>query len=92
MFVRSWFLWFVLITFVAYFGFGIIFSGGISRLIISWSVVAVFLLLFSFDVLWNELIYYFQRFEPYRVLCVYDDVAKFDRIKKHLDSSYYDLV
>lgn len=49
---KTWFYWFISITFASYFGQGIIFVRGISRFVIVVSAILVYLILFFFDQIW----------------------------------------
>lgn len=91
-FLEVWFTWFVVISFVAYFGHGVIFGSGISRLIIVWSVGFVFILFLLVDRSWSSLLKVLQEREPYQVLCVYANESFWKEIEHRLfDENYYEL-
>jgi len=66
-FLAVFIIWFILITFLAYFGHGFIFKNGISRLIIIWWVLFSFFSLLIVDFFINLLNSKFEIKKPYKI-------------------------
>jgi len=91
-FFEVWLLWFVLISFVAYFGQWFVFQSWISRLIIVWSVSLSFLVLLLFDRAWNRRLARLLMSRKTSVLCVYQSENYYQSIQKELfDLRFYDV-
>jgi hypothetical protein len=67
---KVWMYWFISITFVSYFGQGIIFMRGISRFVILATVLLSYLFLFLFDQIWYYLDYRIQKSLGKKILIV----------------------
>lgn len=88
-FFKVWFLWFVLISFIAYFWYGYIFKNWISRLILFWSWIFSFFVILLIDIVINSINSYFEKKRPYKILILYRKNEDFNKIKSYFEN--YDI-
>jgi len=67
---KVWLYWFISVTFVSYFGQGIVFVWGISRFVIIATVLIAYLLLFLLDQIWYYIDYRMQKHAGKKILIV----------------------
>lgn len=83
-FLKTWLTWFIFISFVAYFLYWFIFFNWISRFVIIFWWVYVFILFTIFDSLYNIINWYFEKKTPYKVIILYKNKVLFDKLQKNL--------
>ncbi len=66
-FLKVFVLWFIIITFLAYFGHGYLFVNGISRLVIIWWAILSFIALLFWDFLINLVNSKLEEKKPYKI-------------------------
>lgn len=69
-FLTSWTVWLIVISFVAYMGFGYVFVSGISRFVMLWGAISAGLLMTIVDTWLNRRNTRIERKSPYQVLIV----------------------
>ncbi|HMT00978.1 MAG TPA: sugar transferase [Candidatus Absconditabacterales bacterium] len=89
-YLRVFFIWFVLITFLGFYGNGFLFVGGISRFIIIWSAVFCFLFLSIFDSWYGVIKKFFEKKDTFKVLLCYKNIDDATAVleKISIDRSY----
>lgn len=91
-FFKWWALWFVIITFLALFGEGFLFSYGISRFILLVVSFSGLIVLTIFDLFWNAWNSRLEMINPYRILTLYDDQELLDQfVDEFEDYAIYDI-
>lgn len=75
-FSKVWIYWFITITFIAYFGRGFIFEGGISRFIIVLTSFITFFAIFFFDQIRNFLEARSHRNSKHKILIIVNDIKQ----------------
>ena len=78
---KTWFIWFIVITFFAYFGIDIVFESWISRLLIVWGAIISIFIILIVDILINLMNNYFEKKDPYRILVITPKKKFYENIK-----------
>lgn len=79
-FLKTRLVWFIVISFLAYFGYWYIFQSGISRLILFWSSLWSWFVITLLDLFWNYINSILESKDPYRLLFVYSDKNFYKKI------------
>lgn len=89
-YLRVFFIWFVLITFLGFYWSWFLFLWGISRFIIIWSAVFCFVFLSVFDSRYTVVKKFFEKRNRFKVLLCYKNIDDVDLVleKISLDHSY----
>ena len=88
-FFKSWIIWFIIITFIAYFGKDFVFKNWISRLIIIWWWLFSLLIITLFDIVLNYINTAFEKKQPYKILIITNKRKYFLTVKSFF--SKYDI-
>ncbi len=88
-FLKIWFFWLIVISFIAYLWQWFMFPNGISRFVLlTWAFASLFFITF-FDIIFNYINSILERKKPYNVLFVYSDKTFYQKILKNFRN--YDI-
>lgn len=77
-FFYTYLLWGASITAIAYYGYGFVFSDGISRLVILWTMIWSLFLMLLIDGILNNLLYAYFTTKPIQIAIIYQYVKDYD--------------
>lgn len=83
-FLRTWLVRLIMSSFLAYIGFGFLFSSGISRFVLLWGSLLAGIVLTIVDTFLNQANAALEHTQPYRILLIKDDSAISSRVERVL--------
>lgn len=91
-FLKTWMLWLVLISFLAYYWYWFILENWISRFILIWWSLFSLFFISLFDILYNLLNSKIEKNKPYKILFLYQNIEYYNSIiKNYVWFNIYDI-